>query len=538
MAIVENDYAAYLKTSDGEIPLRDLDAQEKIGSLSEDIGDLKKITTEPTNKNLLDWNSCLIFDGYNDGKKLVSADGFKIICIPVSSIKTNLCRVKRFGSLSSRFSVATIREEPANGVVTYNTQQDNDAETLLKGVTSDDLYVVIWFFNSNFDNENYVEYVKRIVVTDRYDIPDEYTEYEKIKEDDNIKNLSKCFQVERTQNLFNKFEPNIFYGMNTGSTLNAGQQLCVYIPVNEDSIKGYGIGRYGNKGTYFSVATIREEPANGVVTYNTQQDNDAETIQIYVYPEDKYIIVFLCGTNDLHTYGTDYYLDGLVILRRYIEPTKNIEPYRIKSTLSNKKINCFGDSFTDDPISWEYQLQDRTGCDTVHVGKGNSAIVTDVSSADSFLTRLDGISTNADITVVFGGINDARDIGNETITLGNIDSPHDTNTFYGGMQLLLDNLIDMIPKQFILGVIPPSFQPNAPYTTYLPLIQQAEREIYEKYHIPYVDLDKNCFAMSEKTNVMELYRKSITGTANYHPNKLGYSKITDCIESELLRYIL
>ena len=37
MAIVENDYAAYLKTSDGEIPLRDLDAQKKISSLSEEI---------------------------------------------------------------------------------------------------------------------------------------------------------------------------------------------------------------------------------------------------------------------------------------------------------------------------------------------------------------------------------------------------------------------------------------------------------------------------------------------------------------------
>ena len=36
MAIVQNDYAAYLKTSDGEIPLRDLDAHEEIGSLSED----------------------------------------------------------------------------------------------------------------------------------------------------------------------------------------------------------------------------------------------------------------------------------------------------------------------------------------------------------------------------------------------------------------------------------------------------------------------------------------------------------------------
>lgn len=37
MAIVQNDYAAYLKTSDGEIPLRDLDAHEEISSLSEEI---------------------------------------------------------------------------------------------------------------------------------------------------------------------------------------------------------------------------------------------------------------------------------------------------------------------------------------------------------------------------------------------------------------------------------------------------------------------------------------------------------------------
>lgn len=36
MAVIENDYAAYIQTPDGEVPLRDLDAQEKIGSLSED----------------------------------------------------------------------------------------------------------------------------------------------------------------------------------------------------------------------------------------------------------------------------------------------------------------------------------------------------------------------------------------------------------------------------------------------------------------------------------------------------------------------
>lgn len=39
MAVVENDYAAYIQTPNGEVPLRDLDAQEKIGSLSEELED-------------------------------------------------------------------------------------------------------------------------------------------------------------------------------------------------------------------------------------------------------------------------------------------------------------------------------------------------------------------------------------------------------------------------------------------------------------------------------------------------------------------
>lgn len=43
MAIVENDYAAYLKTSDGEIPLRDLDAQKEISSLSEEVKNIDYI---------------------------------------------------------------------------------------------------------------------------------------------------------------------------------------------------------------------------------------------------------------------------------------------------------------------------------------------------------------------------------------------------------------------------------------------------------------------------------------------------------------
>ena len=69
MAIVENDYAAYLKTSDGEMPLRDLDAQEKIGSLSEDIADIESVGFDVyKSKNIfnpagVNENSWLLLDG-------------------------------------------------------------------------------------------------------------------------------------------------------------------------------------------------------------------------------------------------------------------------------------------------------------------------------------------------------------------------------------------------------------------------------------------------------------------------------------------
>lgn len=68
MAIVENDYAAYLKTSDGEIPLRDLDAQEKIDSLSEDIINNLGIWFYKKNVNPSDAYPLFDFsDNYNAG---------------------------------------------------------------------------------------------------------------------------------------------------------------------------------------------------------------------------------------------------------------------------------------------------------------------------------------------------------------------------------------------------------------------------------------------------------------------------------------
>lgn len=50
MAVLENDYAAYIQTADGEVPLCDLDAQEKIDSLSEDINNYNASNELPKDK--------------------------------------------------------------------------------------------------------------------------------------------------------------------------------------------------------------------------------------------------------------------------------------------------------------------------------------------------------------------------------------------------------------------------------------------------------------------------------------------------------
>lgn len=508
--------------------------QEEVRQLKEDISyDEKQLLSKTS--NLLNWKNAEIFYGYNDGSKLVASpnNDFHTVIVPVSVPYRTSFFITRFGQLSSRFSVATIREKAVSGTITYNTQQSNTAKSIQISARPEDEYLAIWFAGAN--DSDWKSYLKNITVTKGIFAPDYYIEPVENNAVNKVIKIYEENELNRTTNLFNCNNPMLFYGMNTGSILKYGNQCCILIPVNESSLKAYTVSRFGEKGKYFSVATLHDEPGDGVTTYNTTQDNNAESIQIYVRPDDKYIVVWFYTNSD--TVKMKDIMDGIVVLRRYIPATGFIPYFKKNNPLFGKKINFLGDSFTDDAISYEYQLTDRMCLDNIHVGKGNSAIVTDTNSADSFLTRMSALDENADITIIFGGINDARDIGNGSIILGEIDSAHDKTSFYGGMQLLLDNIIAKIPAQFILGVIPPSFQPNKPYTTWIPQIQKAEREIYNKYHIHFVDLDKDCFAMSDNPTIMALYRKSVTGTTNYHPNSAGAKKIADCVQGELEKYI-
>lgn len=212
----------------------------------------------------------------------------------------------------------------------------------------------------------------------------------------------------------------------------------------------------------------------------------------------------------------------------------------IKSAvLKGKTINCLGDSFTAPVNGWHKHLAERTGIVCNNYGVASSRITIDSGEAGSFLNRYQNMDNTADVTIIFGGINDSRsmfdDGVNDTIQLGSMDSDLDNTTFYGGLRLLIESIKAFMPGKKILGVIPPDFEQTTPYLTYLPQVRTACREVFEYYGIPYADLKKNCQEMYVDDYNFLTYRN---GSANdYHPSIAGHVAISEVIQGALEKYI-
>lgn len=231
----------------------------------------------------------------------------------------------------------------------------------------------------------------------------------------------------------------------------------------------------------------------------------------------------------------------------YIQEIKN-------GSLYGKTINCLGDSFTASASSWHSYIAQRTGCVINNYGVSSSRISIDISKTtetdedgnpitsviDSFITRASDMDATADITVIFGGINDAQTIYSGGITLGDINSELNTSTFYGALRLLITNIQSMMPGKKIIGVIPPDYIPypiSEQYYQTLPQIQKACREVYEYYGIPYADLKKECQEMFVNDYNVATFRRVTSTSNNYHPSKMGYNAISEIIQGTLERVI-
>ena len=177
------------------------------------------------------------------------------------------------------------------------------------------------------------------------------------------------------------------------------------------------------------------------------------------------------------------------------------------TSLTDMKINCLGDSITwgDDgtgaggpAISWTSHIAALTGAAEVrNYGVKGSRIALKADRSDSFVERCDAMDFDADVIVVFGGVNDfSRNVPLGTAgTAGDVDPA----TFYGALDMLIRGLTAHVPQVRLVfmtpcktcGIpakdIPGSFEPNHLGLTQAAYVQ-AMREVCDHYPVPVIDL--------------------------------------------------
>ncbi|KAA8830226.1 SGNH/GDSL hydrolase family protein [Bifidobacterium tissieri] len=126
---------------------------------------------------------------------------------------------------------------------------------------------------------------------------------------------------------------------------------------------------------------------------------------------------------------------------------------------ANTTINCLGDSTTwgdvgtgdgGPAISWPAHLQRLLGAGTVrNYGIKGSRIGVKADRDDSFIERYEAMERDADIVLVFGGVNDF----NREVPLGE-QGDTDVHTFHGAVDILLRGLVRMYPHGEIVVMTP------------------------------------------------------------------------------------
>ena len=218
----------------------------------------------------------------------------------------------------------------------------------------------------------------------------------------------------------------------------------------------------------------------------------------------------------------------------------------VKSPLFNKKIMFYGDSFTYDydgaQNRYHTYIKARCGCETVIHGligsnityKGDSSVL---SMSDT--KRLDELSEDVDMIVIFGGINDSRQIitSPNNYKIGTFedvwDNESNTNTFYASLKHILDVLIARYSTKVIVGILPPVLNPNADRFTGYNQVCEAEIEVYKNYGIPYIDM-RSKSTISNLNAHIALYNRN---TNDVHWNNAGHERASYPIQIFLEQYM-
>ena len=332
---------------------------------------------------------------------------------------------------------------------------------------------------------------------------------------------------------------NDFFKLDTWTNKNINGKLGtatsnnIAFATNEGDICHFKLNGYS--GQYFTNCILYAVQSGGNVIVASLYSDTGE--YVFIAPSATTYIVYI-NKSQSETATINFELTNLSKNTIFNSITRHDISNRFMPHLYGKKIACLGDSFTYGVATYVAKMNNRYLSKAINYGVASSRIVLDTTSGgntiQSFLNRYSAMDNDAEIVTIFGGINDSYDIGSGALALGDISSALDTTTFYGGLKLLVTNLMKKYPDKQIIGIIPPDCQTGEYYIANLPAVQNAEREVYNMYGIPIIDLKRECYKMSTLSEMVALYRAA---SDNIHPSNAGQEALCDTISAGIRRII-
>lgn len=196
---------------------------------------------------------------------------------------------------------------------------------------------------------------------------------------------------------------------------------------------------------------------------------------------------------------------------------------------AGKVINCLGDSITsdysEDNSSWVQMIADSLPIKRINnYGIAGTTIAYDGDREDCFVNRFKDMDKDADVVMVYGGINDF----NHSLPLGDPGS-EDKSEFYGALNIICRTLVMDYPTADIFFITPmhafgfkdyPHWNTENKSKLKLRAYRDAIINACGMYSIPVLDL----YSMSGITPDIEENKTALLPDG-LHPNKEGRCRL-------------
>lgn len=254
-----------------------------------------KTTFHKASSNLINPSSVSLINGYPNSTKINASDNTRTLYIPCE--KNTYYTVTRKAA-GARFAIATTEDTPAVNVSTSNFVQDNTATTLTTRTGANSAYLVVWYWNGNYDTLTKEELLEQITV-EKSCVSHGYTPYHTIEVNtetinDGSVTPAKTSFCKDSPNLFNWESPYILNAHLSNNLINPNNSTrSIYIPCDANAT--YTITK--TKGERLTVGTTSVLPATGDSTLQQVVASDAKNATITTNSNAAYLVVFYYNGN-------------------------------------------------------------------------------------------------------------------------------------------------------------------------------------------------------------------------------------------------